>query len=248
MEILILILTFFGTLLVDKKKFFYDLLSNRNEKYKKKLEILGVLFIFIAVFLSVESILQIDVQRTLISRGYDIRGLNSNQIKEREKESDKALRLYNSKLNKFDDESIKNIIEDKIEIRYYYRSNEDTKYIKEKLNELNVKFKFETFELKFSEYNAGDINYIKFGKDVNVELVKMVLYLLLSTGREIKNIHIHENNKGITIASDSKAIKCKTLDVEKIENLVDNIKTQIDNKTIDVSNYHSCENYPAQTE
>lgn len=200
------------------------------------------------MFLSVESILQSDVQRTLISRGYDIRGLNSNQIKEREKESDKALRLYNSKLNKFDDESIKNIIEDKIEIRYYYRSNEDTKYIKEKLNELNVKFKFETFELKFSEYNAGDINYIKFGKDVNVELVKMVLYLLLSTGREIKNIHIHENNKGITIASDSKAIKCKTLDVEKIENLVDNIKTQIDNKTIDVSNYHSCENYPAQTE
>ena len=97
MEILILILTFFGTLLVDKKKFFYDLLSNRNEKYKKKLEILGVLFIFIAVFLSVESILQSDVQRTLISRGYDIRGLNSNQIKEREKESDKALRLYNSK-------------------------------------------------------------------------------------------------------------------------------------------------------
>ena len=198
--------------------------------------------------LSVESLLQSDAQRTLTSRGYDIRGLNSNQIKERKKESDKALRLYNSKLNEFDDESTEKIIKDKIEIRYHSKSEEDINYIKKKLNELRTKFKFETLNLKLGEYNAGYINYIKFGKEVNVELVKMLLYLLLSTGREIQDIHIHNNHKGITIGSDSKAINCNILSIEKIEDLVDNIKTQIDNKTINVSNYHSCENYPTQTE
>ena len=189
-------------------------------------------------------------KETLLSRGYDQYELiaigNIKEIKKRKDQSDKAERLYDKALSEFN-QNAKNQKEvtEKIQLRYHYRSWENISPIRRKLNQ---EFKFETFELKSSKYNAGDINYIKFGKEVNPQVVKILLYLLLSAGREIKDIHIHENNKGITIASDSKAIKCKTLDVEKIENLVDNIKTQIDNKTIDVSNYHSCENYPAQTE